>query len=67
MKDYRKDFEKLAINGGKSAFLDIKDEKKGQQQLKEFFKYLMIYRATEINLGVEAALKSVENIKVSFN
>ncbi len=60
------EFKKLSVNGGQCAFLDIHDEVKGQDQLKEFFKYLIVYRATEINLGAEAALKSVQNFKVSF-
>lgn len=45
------EFKKMSVNGGKCAFLDIHDEAKGQEQLKEFFKYLIVYRATEINLG----------------
>ncbi len=60
------EFKKLSVNKGQCAFLDIHDEVKGQDQLKEFFKYLIVYRATEINLGAEAALKSVQNFKVSF-
>ena len=47
--------------------MDIEDEKKGQEQLKDFFKFLIVYRATEINQGMEEALKSVKDIKVSFN
>ena len=60
------EFKKLSVNGGQCAFLDIHDEVKGQDQLKDFFKYLIVYRATEINLGKDAALKSVSNFKVSF-
>lgn len=60
------EFKKLSVNGGKCAFLEIHNEAKGQEQLKEFFKYLIVYRATEINLGKEAALMSVQNMKVSF-
>ena len=65
-KRLESEFKKLSVNEGKCAFLDIHDEAKGQEQLKEFFKYLIVYRATEINLGQEAALKSVQNIMVSF-
>jgi hypothetical protein len=50
------EFSKLAVNDGKCAFLDIHNEKAGQKQLKDFFKYLIVYRATEINKGIESAL-----------
>jgi hypothetical protein len=56
----------LSGTDGKSAFLDIKDEKKGQQLLKDFFKKLIVFRATQINKGTEAAKDAVKNIKVSF-
>ena len=54
-KTLETEFKKLCVSGGKSAFLDIHDEAKGQEQLKEFFKYLIVYRVTEINKGTEAA------------
>ncbi len=54
-KKLETEFKKLCVNDGKSAFLDIHDEAKGQDQLKEFFKYLIVYRVTEINKGTEAA------------
>lgn len=60
------EFSKLTVNEGKCAFLDIHDEKTGQRQLKDFFKYLIVYRATEINLDKEKALESVSKIEVSF-
>ena len=66
-KQYLKnEFQKLSVNDGKCAFLDIHDEAKGQEQLKEFFKYLIVYRATEINLTEEDAKAAVKNFKVSF-
>jgi hypothetical protein len=49
------EFKKLSVNGGECQFLDIHDEKKGQEQLKNLFLYYILYRATEINLGPEAA------------
>jgi hypothetical protein len=49
------EFKKLSVNGGSCSFLDIHDEKKGQEQLKNLFLYYILYRATEINLGEEAA------------
>ena len=60
------EFTKLAVNDGKCAFLDIHDELVGQKQLKDFFKYLIVYRATEINLGKEKALESVDGMEVAF-
>jgi hypothetical protein len=49
------------VNKGKSAFLDV-TKPTGEKQLKDFFKFLIVYRATEINLGQEEALKSVADI-----
>ena len=59
-------FSKLTVNDGKCAFLDIHDEAAGQKQLKDFFKYLIVYRATEINKGYEKALESVSKMEVAF-
>ena len=58
------EFKKLSVNGGECSFLDIHDEKKGQEQLKNLFLYYILYRATEINLGEEAAKKAVAHIPV---
>jgi len=52
--------------GGKCAYLNITDEVTGQEQLKDFFKKLIVFRATEINFGPEAAKNAVKHIKVSF-
>ena len=60
------EFQKLAVNEGKCAFLNIHDEEAGQKQLKDFFKYLIVYRATEINFNKEKALESVSKMEVSF-
>ena len=62
----KNEFSKLAVNDGKCAFLDIHDEAVGQKQLKDFFKYLIVYRVTEINISKEKALESVKDIEVAF-
>ena len=49
------EFKKLTVNSGSCQFLDIHDEMKGQEQLKNLFLYYILFRATEINLGTEAA------------
>ncbi len=62
-------FKQLSENGGKGgkcAYLNITDEVTGQEQLKDFFKKLIVFRATEINFGPEAAKNAVKHIKVSF-
>ena len=59
-------FQQLSVNDGKCAFLDIHDETEGQEKLKEFLKYVIVYRATEINLGAEAAKRAVKDFKITF-
>ena len=62
----KNEYSKLAVNDGKCAFLDIHDEAVGQKQLKDFFKYLIVYRVTEINISKEKAFESVKDIEVAF-
>lgn len=54
-KHLETEFKKLTVCGGSCEFLDIHDEMKGQEQLKTLFLYYILYRATEINNGKEAA------------
>ncbi len=61
-KTLESEFKKLSVNGGSCQFLDIHDEQKGQEQLKNLFLYYILYRATEINLGADAAKKAVAHI-----
>ncbi len=58
------EFKKLTVCKGECNFLDIHDEKKGQEQLKNLFLYYILYRATEINKGEEAAKKAVAHIPI---
>jgi hypothetical protein len=46
----KKEFEKLAVNEGKCAFIDIHNNA-GQKKIQEFLTYLIVYRTTEINKG----------------
>ena len=59
------EFKKLCVIGGSCQFLDIHDEQKGQEQLKNLFKYFILYRAVEVNLGLEAANNAVAHIPMS--
>jgi hypothetical protein len=58
------EFKKLSVCKGETQFLDIHDEKKGQEQLKNLLSYYILFRATEINLGEEAAKNAVAHIPV---
>lgn len=57
-------FEQLSVNGGKCQFLDIHNEKEGQEDLKNLFMYYILYRTTEINLGKDAAEEATRHIQI---
>lgn len=51
MSHLQTEFKKLAVNEGKCAFIDIHEKSIDHQQIKNFLKYLLVYRITEINMG----------------
>ncbi len=50
-KKVENEFKKLCVNDGKCEFLDIENNKIGQNQLQELLIRVSLHRAAEINYG----------------